>query len=112
MRNIGFENIRVNDATVLFCCWVGKDMWGHDRERGHVDGVLLKDITVGGEHFPKSTLTGCDAAHLVENVAFDNLRIQGKVIHNLQEGNISVNQYVKNVQFRNGKRSPAPAGSR
>ncbi len=97
MRNIRFEDIRVNDARGLFRAWVGKDMWGHDRERGHVDGVLLKDITVTGDRAPKSELSGCDATHLIENVTFENLRIQGRTARTAEEGNISTNSFVKNV---------------
>lgn len=100
MRNVRFENIRVHDAKVLICCWIGHDMWGHDAERGHVDGVLFKNITVTGEHFPKSDLVGCDAAHLIENVTFEQLRIQDRTITTLEEGRISVNPFVRNVQVR------------
>ena len=100
MRNVRFENIRVNDVKVLFRAWVGKDMWGHDQERGHVDGVLLKNITVTGEHSPKSEIIGCDAAHAIENVTFENLTIQGRAVRSPEEGNISTNPFVKNLQIR------------
>ena len=100
MRNVRFENIRVNDVKVLFRAWVGKDMWGHDRERGRIDGVLIKDVTVTGDYSPKSELSGYDATHGIENVTFDNLRIQGRTVRSPKEGNISTNPFVKNLQIR------------
>ena len=100
MRNVTFENIRVNDAKTLFHAWVGQDMWGHDPQRGHVDGVLLRDITVTGDHASKSEVLGCDATHLIKNVTFENLAIQGRKIRSAQEGNISINSFVKNLQVR------------
>ncbi|MGA2620106.1 MAG: glycosyl hydrolase family 28 protein [Thermoguttaceae bacterium] len=103
MRNIRFQNIRVDDVQSLIRCWIGQDMWGHDPQRGHVDGVLFKNISVTGPHFPTSALTGCDATHLIQNVTFDNLRIQGRAIRTQEEGRISTNPFVKNVLFRDGK---------
>ena len=70
MHDICFENIRVNDVRQLIHCWIGQDMWGQDSQRGHVDGVLFKNITVTGPDFPRSRLLGFDATHLIENVAF------------------------------------------
>ena len=74
MRNIRFRGHPRQRRQRAVPRWVGKDMWGHDQERGHVDGVLLKDISVSGDLLPTSELTGCDAAHLIENVTFDNLQ--------------------------------------
>jgi hypothetical protein len=102
MRDIRFENIRVNDVRQLIHCWIGQDMWGRDAQRGHVDGVLFKDITVSGRDFPKSHLLGYDATHLIENVAFDNLRILGKTILSQQDGRISSNAFVRNLRFHSG----------
>ena len=99
MRNIRFEDIRVADAKFLIRCWVGKDMWGHDPNRGNVDGVVFKNITVTGATFPQSGLFGFDAAHPVQNVLFQNLVIQGRPIENLEAGKIKVNDFVKGVRF-------------
>ena len=103
MRDIRFENIRVNDVRQLIHCWIGRDMWGHDLQRGRIDGVLFKDIRVTGNDFPRSRLLGCDATHAVENVTFDHLVIQGKTVLSEQDGRISTNPFVRNVQFRGGK---------
>lgn len=99
MRNIRFEKIRIEDCRVLIRCWVGKDMWGHDAARGRVEGVVFKDITAAGKTFPKSAMLGCDEGHAIENVTFDNLKINGKAIGGLEEGKITVNPFVRGVRF-------------
>jgi hypothetical protein len=102
MHDICFENIRVNDVRQLIHCWIGQDMWGQDSQRGHVDGVLFKNITVTGPDFPRSRLLGFDATHLIENVAFKNVRILGKTILSQQDGKISTNPFVRNLRFSSG----------
>jgi hypothetical protein len=102
MSNVRFEDIRVEDCrSALINCWIGADMWGHDKQRGHVKGVLFKNITAAGKAPPASRLTGCDATHLIEDVTFENLRINGRVVTALEDGRITVNQFVKDVKFRN-----------
>jgi len=103
MSNIRFEDIRIEDTrNRLVRLWIGKDMWGHDPERGHINGVVFKNVSVTGGPFPGSELSGADAAHAVENVTFDNLRIHGKPISDLAQGKISANAHVKKVTFVGG----------
>jgi polygalacturonase len=102
MRNIRFENIRVADVKVLFRCWVGRDVWGHDPERGHIDGLVFRNISVTDAYSPTSDLIGFDATHLIENVRFENLTIQNKAITNLEQGAISTNAFVRNIRFYTG----------
>jgi hypothetical protein len=112
MSNVRFEDIRVEDChNALANCWIGADMWGHDKQRGHVKGVLFKNITATGKPAPASRLTGCDAAHLIEDVTFENLRINDRPVTSLQDGRISVNQFVKDVKVLPGGAATASAPS-
>ncbi len=91
MSDIRFENIRCEDVrNTLVNCWIGADMWGHDKTRGHVKGVTFKDIRVTGSTFPVSKLAGFDEAHLVEDVTFENLLIQGTLIGDAQAARLQV----------------------
>jgi hypothetical protein len=102
MTNVRFEDIRVEDCrNTLVSCWIGADMWGHDKQRGNVKGVLFKNITAVGKTPPASRLTGCDATHVIEDVTFQNVRINGKPVTNMEDGRITANQFVKDVKFRN-----------
>jgi hypothetical protein len=97
---VRFEDIRVADVRArLIVCEVEKDMWGHDVERGHIKGVTFKNITVTADTVPMSTFAGYDAGHLVEDVTFDHLVINGRTIRNPAEGKFSINSFVRNLRF-------------
>ena len=110
ITNVRFEDIRIEDikSTLLFC-WIGKEMWGHDLDRGHLKGVTYKNITVTGNTFPTSQFSGYDATHLIEDVTIDHLVIQGKPIANAEEGRISTNSFVRNLRFSTNNLDTAPA---
>jgi polygalacturonase len=100
MSDIRFEDIRCEDVrNTLVNCWIGADMWGHDKTRGHIKGVTFKDIRVTGSTFPVSKLTGFDEAHVVEDVTFEHLQIQGKPIGDAQAARLQIGAHVRGVKF-------------
>ncbi len=100
MSDIRFEDIRLEDVrSCLADCWIGSDMWGHDKTRGHINGVTFRNITVTGRNFPVSRLTGFDGSHLIENLTFEQLNIDGKLIDSLAAGKFTTNAHVRNVRF-------------
>jgi polygalacturonase len=110
MSNVRFEDIRAEDVrNTLINCWIGSDMWGHDKTRGRIKGVLFKNVTATGKAGCVSRLAGFDATHLVEDVTFDNLRINGRLVRSLQDGGISANQHTKDLKVLP---LPSPAGAR
>ncbi len=104
MSNIRFEGIRVEDCrNTLVNCWIGADMWGHDKIRGHIKGVTFKDIVVMGKAIPVMKLTGCDDAHLIENVRIENLRIQGSLTRGAEPVKLQTNAYVRGLAIAIGR---------
>ena len=100
MTDIRFEDIRVEDCrNTLIHCWIGADMWGHDKTRGAIQGAVFKDIQVAGKTFPVSKLTGFDEAHAVEDVTVERLRIQGQLIGDAESGKFKLNPFVRNLRF-------------
>jgi hypothetical protein len=98
MSDIRFENIRVEDCrNTLVNCWIGADMWGHDKTRGHIKGVTFKDIVVTGKTFPVMKLNGYDDAHLIEDVRIENLRINGSPIRGAETAKLQTNAYVRGL---------------
>jgi hypothetical protein len=100
MTDIRFEDIQVEDCrNTLVNCWIGADMWGHDKTRGHIKGVTFKDIVVTGRTVPVMKLTGFDAAHMIEDVRIENLQIQKNRIRNAEMAKLQTNAYVRGLAF-------------
>ncbi len=101
VSSLRFENIRLEDVkNRAVRLWIGKDIWGHDSQRGHIRGVLFKDVSLVGGSAPQWELTGHDADHRVADVVFENLRLFDKVIRATGEARFAVNAYVENLRFR------------
>jgi hypothetical protein len=61
--------------------------------------VTFKDITVTGKTVPTIKLAGCDETHLIEDVRFERLRIQGNLVGDAEAAKLQTNGYVKAVTF-------------
>lgn len=100
VSGLRFENIRLEDVkNRAVRLWIGKDMWGHDGERGHIRGVVFKDVSLVGGNAPQWELTGHDVDHRIADVTFENLRILDKVIAATGEARFAVNSHVENLRF-------------
>jgi hypothetical protein len=105
MTDIRFENIRVDHCEkTLIKCWIGKDMWGHDKSRGHIKGLTFKDIMVTSKstakNVPAIILSGYDATHLIEDVLIQNVWIKGILLTNAETNKLQINAYVRGVNIR------------
>ena len=104
VSDVCFENIRIEDARVqLLELVIDRDMWSKDDERGHIQGVVFRNIALTGGAFVPSALAGHDAEHRVEDVTFENVRIHGKLVNSVEQGKIRTNAHVKNVRFLPGR---------
>ncbi|MCY2994821.1 MAG: hypothetical protein NTY19_44215 [Planctomycetota bacterium] len=100
VSGVRFENIRLEDVkNRAVRLWLGKDMWGHDAERGHIRGVVFKDVSLVVGNAPQWELTGHDADHRIADVTFEDLRILDKVIAATGEARFAVNSHVENLRF-------------
>ena len=70
-----------------------------ENDHGVIRNVLVKNVSVSGKRRPRSTLAGHDAAHCVENVTIENLRVQGKPVRTAEDGQFRIGSHVKNVKF-------------
>lgn len=108
ITNVRFENIRVEDARMgagdgwnyLIDLWIGESHWTQDRQRGTISGVVFKNISVTGGHFPQSRIWGFDATHTVSNVTIENLVILGKRIKSAESGKFIMNNFIEQPRFR------------
>lgn len=100
ISNVRFEDIRVEDCrNRLIRLWIGKDMWGNDAERGHINDILFKNVSLVGTLPTRSEIVGADADHAVHNVAFENLSINGKTVENAKSAGIKLNQHAQEIRF-------------
>ena len=94
VTNVRFHDIRVEDSRKLISLWIGKAQWSKSLNRGHIRGVTFENIRATA-HPGFVELHGFDAAHLVEDVTFRHVVINGKP---LTPRHVSANAYVKAVQ--------------
>ena len=93
ISNVRFENLRIEEARRLISVWIGKAVWSRDAERGHIRGVSFKDISATTQT-PRGELKGIDAGHVVEDVAFHHVLVNG---HPLATADIKTNAFVSRV---------------
>jgi hypothetical protein len=87
ISDVVYEDIRVEHYyNKLIDFRIIKSRYFKDKERGRVQQVLFKNIDVTVSQYNPgysiSTIGGYDADHKIENVVFDNFRLNGvKVMH-------------------------------
>ncbi|PZR24204.1 MAG: glycoside hydrolase [Citrobacter freundii] len=103
VRNVRFEDIRVDDFQEgkLFQLKVAFfDKYNAAPGRG-IEGVHFKNISYNGLNDSPSIIDGLDKDHLVKDVTFENLRINGKLMTSVKDANIKVGAFTKNILFKN-----------
>ncbi len=96
IRNVRFENLRIEESLRLISLWIGKAFWTRDDERGHIEDVAFRNIRARADP-PRIELTGFDRTHRVEKVTFENVVVNGKP---LTAGDVRTNAFVEAVAVR------------
>jgi hypothetical protein len=92
ISNIRFENLRIEESPRLISLWIGKAFWTRDEQRGHIDGVVFRDIEAASES--RIELHGFDAEHAIENVEFHNVTVAGRP---LVPADVHANEFVRHL---------------
>jgi len=95
ISHIRFEDIRVEESSHLISLWIDKAFWTRDNERGHIEDVSFKDIRATADPL-RVELRGFDDGHAVENVVFENVRVNGNI---LSPAEVKTNAFVRNVRY-------------
>ena len=93
ISNVRFEHIRIEEARHLISVWIGKAVWSRDQEAGHIRGVSFKNISATSP-VPRVELKGFDAGHGVEDVAFHNVQVNGRLLTTVD---VKTNAFVSQV---------------
>ncbi len=104
VSDVLFENIRVeHHYNKLIDLKVIKSMWGKDAERGQIRNVTFRNINVAlsqyNPGYSVSLIGGFDSEHTVENVTFENFRVNEKVIKSADELDLYIKQ-ASGINFR------------
>lgn len=96
IRDVLFEDLRIEESPRLISLWIGQAVWTRDRERGHIANVAFRHLQVATAT-PRIELRGFDADHQVEKVLFDDIAINGT---SLRREQVSTNAFVHQVEVR------------
>jgi len=69
VRNVRFENIRSEESPRLMSLWIGKAVWTRDDQRGHIEGVIYRNIRAKADPF----------AHRIEGIRRDPRRRASRI---------------------------------
>lgn len=100
VENVLYEDIRVEDSRGLLVDFkILFSQYSKDKERGHIKNITFMNISVEGDFIPPSLLLGFDDSHIIDNVVFDNFRIHGKKVENINELNPTV-KFTNGISFK------------
>ncbi len=103
MSNYLFEDIRIENANWrLFYITLAKHEFADRKNKmGQIFNLTFRNITATGSFQRRNAIKGWDADHRVFNVVFENLKINGKYIHNAEQGNFEIDpKTTSNIVFK------------
>ena len=112
IKNVRFENIRVEESVKFASLWINHAIWSTDTERGQIEDVVFRNITVNNSGYPlhkEFEFHGFDADHAIKNVLIENVVINGRkviqedIVINPRRGTkegIEMNDYVYDVTVK------------
>jgi len=91
VKNVRYEDIRVEDSHgYLIDFKILNSQYSKDKERGYIEDVYFKNITVEGDIFPSSLIMGFDEKHKIKNVSLENVVIHGEKVTSVYNGKIAI----------------------
>ncbi len=78
VSDVNFRDIRIEESQSLISLWINGAVWSSGSERGHINGVRFKNIDASRVLNPVFRIQGYDPEHIVENVSFSNIKVNGK----------------------------------
>jgi hypothetical protein len=104
ISNVLYENIRVeHHYDKLLDFRIFESRWSKDKHRGRVHDITLRniDVTVSiyNPGYTIAVIGGCDANHTIDNVTFDNFRMNGKPAKSAEDIFLFTNDHASNIRF-------------
>jgi hypothetical protein len=96
---VRFEDIFIEgNVYTLFGLKITHHKYDPDAGLGSINGITFRNISLQGI-CTTNFIEGFDVEHQIENITFENLKINGKVITNASEMNLRTNEFVQNLRF-------------
>jgi hypothetical protein len=70
VKNVRFENIRIEESVQFASLWINSAVWTTDTARGHIEDIVFKNITVNNSGYQlhkEMEFLGYDANHAIKN---------------------------------------------
>jgi hypothetical protein len=100
VKNVLYEDIRVEDSRGwLIDFKILESQYSKDKQRGKIENIHFKNITVEGNVFPYSQLLGFDETHRISGVTLENFVIHGTKVTSTYNGMITTN-YADEIMFK------------
>lgn len=83
VKNVRFENIRIEESVQFASLWINSAVWTSDTARGHIEDVVFKNIVVensGYQLHKDFEFLGYDADHAIKNILIENVVINGRKV--------------------------------
>ena len=99
IKNVRFENIRIEESVRFASLWINTAVWTTDAKRGRIEDVVFKDITVSTDKPIRRgfEFSGYDAEHAIRNVHIENVVINGERV---TKEDVMMNEHVFNVTVK------------
>lgn len=101
IRSVIYDNIRVEEFELGQLLDI-RVVWNKDYNPvagKRIENITFRNITYNGANTNPNRIHGFDAQRCVEGVRFINLRINGELILNSEQGNFDINDYANGISF-------------
>ncbi|WP_442952844.1 discoidin domain-containing protein [Paenibacillus sp. Soil522] len=101
IQNVNFNDIRIDDTREgrFLVMSVKKWDYGHGRGINNVHFKNFKNVSYTGSGLGTNPIEGYDSTRMIQNITFENLKMNGTVITNAAQGNFTTNGYTSNINF-------------
>ncbi len=102
VKNVRFENIRIEESVQFASLWINSAIWTSDTVRGHIEDVVFRNITVNNSGYQLHKdfeFFGYDADHAIKNVLIENVVINGRKV---TKEDIKINPRIGSRESKEG----------
>ncbi|WP_307602086.1 discoidin domain-containing protein [Paenibacillus sp. V4I9] len=98
IQNVNFNDIRIDDTREGRFLVMQTKSWDYGPGRG-INNVHFKNLSYTGSGTGGNPIEGYDSTRKIQNITFENLKMNGTVITNAAQGNFTTNGNTSNINF-------------